>query len=238
MKESLDYLRQSILDIAMETNNGHIASAFSCIDIVNVIYSEMTDDDKFIMSKGHGCLALYAILKDKKLNPDMYKGHPDIDVKNGIECTTGSLGHGLPVAVGMALAKRIKGEPGNIYVLLGDGECQEGTTWESLMIGAHHRLDNLIVIIDRNGLQALDKTEYVLSLDNLSNKINAFECFTKEIDGHDKIEIYNSIYEDHPLYTDCPKVIIANTIKGKGIRCMENKPEWHSRIPNKGELGV
>ncbi|KKK81863.1 hypothetical protein LCGC14_2809120, partial [marine sediment metagenome] len=142
-------IRREILEMAMETGINHIASSLSVVEILCVLFSIAGDNDKIILSKGHGCLGYYILLQEKGYNPPL-KAHPDIDIKNGIECTTGSLGHGLPIAVGMALAKKIKKEEGNIYVLMGDGECQEGTTWESLLIAHQHKLDNLFLFVDYN----------------------------------------------------------------------------------------
>lgn len=224
--------RRKILDMALEIKKGHIASAMSVADIMFVLYQDiMTNDDKFILSKGHGCLALYVMLRDKGLNPKLLE-HPDIDVKNGIECTTGSLGHGLPVAVGMAFAKKLKKEKGNIYVIISDGEMQEGVIWESLLLASHHKLDNLTVIVDYNKLQALGFIEDILSLDNLANKITAFNCTCIEVfDGHDIDKLKSAFKDDSNLVYHEPKVIVAHTIKGKGLSCMENKPEWHHKIP-------
>lgn len=144
-------LRNRIYQICYETNNPHLASSLSCLNIIKEIYSSFDfKNDVFILSKGHGCPALYAVLESYGFKPDVSKSHPDIDIENGISCTTGSLGHGLPIGVGMALAKKVQGQPGKIYVLLGDMECLEGTTWESLNLAWEYDLDNLIVHIDNN----------------------------------------------------------------------------------------
>lgn len=229
-------IRKEMLDIALEAKDYHLAPSLSCIDILTAIYDKvMTENDKFILSKGHACIALYAILRRKGFKPDVYKGHPDIDVENGIECTTGSLGHGLPVAVGMALAKKLKKEEGRIFVLMSDGECQEGTTWESLMIASHHKLDNLIVIIDYNKIQSLDYIANVLDISPLVDKIKSFGCQYHITDGHSVYAIQSRIQSQY-IKAYKPIVIIANTTKGKGISFMENKPEWHARLPNDEEL--
>lgn len=152
-------LIRRMVEKAYKHKNGHLASALSALPIINTVYSEFNfGQDVFILSKGHGCLALYAVLENYEFNPDWSKIHPDRDEKNGIYCTTGSLGHGLPIAVGVALAKKLRGEEGKVYVLLGDGECLEGTTWESLNIAAHFDLKNLWVLIDNNQYQAIGKT--------------------------------------------------------------------------------
>ena len=149
-------LRKKTLDLAVEKGEGHLGGSFSEIEILISLYKEvLKDEDKFILSKGHCCYPLYLLLKEKGLNPKT-SPHPDIDIENGINCTTGSLGHGLPIGVGMAFARKIQKKSGRIYVLMGDGECQEGTTWESSLIASQHKLTNLTVIIDHNKLQALD----------------------------------------------------------------------------------
>jgi len=219
----------------MKTKDFHIAPALSCIDILVALYDNiLTENDKFILSKGHACLSLYIMLLKKGLNPDINKHHPDIDIENGIECTTGSLGHGLPISVGMALAKKLKNEKGFIYVLLSDGECQEGTTWESIQIAVHHKLDNLIIIIDNNKLQSLDFIKNILSSPtSLYDKFKSFGIKSLAIaDGHNITMLTNMLKESH---YNSPKVIIANTIKGKGISFIENKPEWHARFPTEEE---
>ena len=221
----------------METKNGHIGSSLSCIDAVDSIYKIMGKNDHFILSKGHASLALYTILREKGFSPDVSKIHPDIDVKNGIEASSGSLGHGLPVAVGMALEKKIKKEDGIIYVLLGDGECQEGTTWESLLFASQHNLYNLCIIIDYNKLQAIDYVEDVLDIENIINKIIAFNCTAIPVyNGHDIENIDNALKNTSNFSVREPRVIILHTIKGSGISFMENVLEWHNKLPNKEEL--
>jgi len=228
-------IRKEILDMAMKTKDFHIASSFSCIDILTVLYDKiLTKYDKFILSKGHACLSLYAVLIRKGLKPDIYKQHPDIDVNNGIECTTGSLGHGLPIAIGMALAKKIKREPGNIYIVMSDGEFQEGTTWESLLIASHHKLNNLIIILDNNQMQSLGKINDILSLGNIKKIIQSFNIDYFEIDGHDA-RIIRDVFL---CKSNMPIFINAHTIKGKGISFIENKPEWHARLLTEEEYKI
>lgn len=162
--KTLNQLRKRMVEIDYKYKNNHLASALSALPIIKDIYEDFDfDNDKFILSKGHGSLALYAVLEDYGYNPDVSKIHPDIDIKNGISCTTGSLGHGLPIAVGMAMAKKHKNKKGLVSVLLGDGECQEGTTWESLLVADKYKLDNLKVHIDDNMYQALEETLYPTS---------------------------------------------------------------------------
>jgi len=220
-------VRKRIVDISKSSNNPHIPSSLSTVEILLAIYSIKTDKDIFVLSKGHGCMGWYAILEDLGYNPPL-KHHPDICPKEGIVCTTGSLGHGLPIAVGMAIAKKILKEAGIIYVLIGDGECQEGTIWESISIAVHYELDNIIIIVDNNGIQALD---FVSDVNNdnaqgctLYDKFESFGCSVVEVDGHNVEELLLAFTNELP-----PLVIIAETIKGKGVKFMENKPEFHAK---------
>jgi len=224
-------IRMEALDLAIESGNGHLASAFSIVEILIALEETLKERDRFILSKGHGCLSFYVWLRRRGFNPTI-SGHPDIQTSEGIECTTGSLGHGLPIGVGMAFAKKLKAEEGNIYVLMGDGEMQEGTTWESLLLASHHKLDNLTVIVDCNGLQSLGKTDDILSLGNLPDKLTAFGCFVVEADGHNVEDIGLALR----YITLKPKVIIAHTTKGKGISFMEDNPVWHNRLPEGEQL--
>lgn len=220
-------LRKKVLDLALETGEAHIGGSFSEIEILIALFDKiLKEEDRFILSKGHACYPLYILLKEKGLNPKI-QGHPDIDVKNKIFCTTGSLGHGLPIGVGMALARKIKNKPGKIYVLMGDGECQEGTTWESSLIVSHYKLNNLVVIIDNNKLQALDKIENVLSFKDIRKKFESFNWHVTEVNGHNIEEIVKALKKEIKE----PRLIIANTTKGKGVSYMENNPIWHGRRP-------
>jgi len=233
LKERVKLLRKETLDLAVESNNGHIASAFSMIEILVALYYEvMGSRDKFILSKGHGCLSLYAILKQKGFSPKI-SGHPDIEPDQGIECTTGSLGHGLPIGVGMALARKMKGIKGDIYVLMGDGECQEGTTWESLLLCNKFHLDNLIVIVDRNRLQVFGDTENILPLGDLWTKMHAFNIYVNMIDGHSFDWLIPALRKRVEGKTS---IVVANTVKGKGVSFMEGISMWHSRLPDKKQL--
>ena len=227
-------IRRDTFELALETRCPHIAPSLSTVEILLAAYGRMTKDDKFILSKGHGCIAWYVLLRDLGKNPPL-KHHPDIDVANGVECTTGSLGHGLPMAVGMALAKELKGEPGIVYVLMGDGECQEGSVWESAMIASKYGLDRLCVIVDRNGLQCLDTTDNISGLGDLAVKFQSFDWYARDVDGHDIKEI-----DDHLGCNSFgkPKILIAHTVKGKGISYMENNPIFHSRLPNEEEINI
>ncbi len=230
-EERAKTIRRETLDLAMETGEEHLASAFSTVEILLALDEVLKEHDKFILSKGHGCLSFYIMLRQKGFNPTI-SGHPDIEVSQGIECTTGSLGHGLPIGVGMAFAKKFKKEEGRVYVLMSDGECQEGTTWESLSLASHHKLDNLTMIIDHNKLQALGRIDDILSLGDLNNKFAAFGCYVSEVDGHYPPEIIESLERE----VNKPKIIIAHTIKGKGLSFAENNPIWHNRLPEGEQL--
>jgi len=224
--------RKRIIDYTMELGEGHIGACFSCIDIIECLYDcVLTKDDIFILSKAHAYHALYSVLKEKGYNPKL-TGHPDIDQENGIYCTGGSLGHGLPIGVGVSLSKKMRKEDGVVYVLMSDGELQEGTTWESLMIAAHHELDNLVIMIDKNELQALGRTDEILKISNLEDKLDSFGCAVNRWDGHDKNDLF---FAFNSSYNYVPQVIIFDTIKGKGVSFMENDPSWHARLPTKEE---
>lgn len=217
-------LRIKFLDFSRETGLKHFGGGFSCIELLVSLYDViLKEEDRFILSKGHACPPLYVILKEKGFNPKI-SGHPDIDPKNGIYCTTGSLGMGLPQAAGMAFARKLNGLPGNFYVLMSDGECQEGTLWESSLAIEKLKLDNLTAIIDYNKIQASGPIEDGLPLGNLGDKLRALGWVVKEIDGHDFSDIIPAL-QKKPFKQ---YAIIAHTTKGKGVSFMENDPLWHS----------
>jgi len=226
-------LRKELIDLSLKIGETHLGGCFSEIEIMITLYDLiLKEEDKFILSKGHCCHTMYLLLKEQGYNPK-FSVHPDIDVKNKIFCTTGSLGHGLPIAVGMALARKKMNTKGKIFVLMGDGECQEGTTWESAMIANYRKLNNLIVIVDRNKLQALDTIDDALSVGDLRKKFEVFGWSAIEVNGHSFEELTEGFKR---LEKDKPKVIIAHTIKGKGVSFMENDTKWHARVPNEEEL--
>jgi transketolase len=227
-------IRKDVLDLSLKYQNGHIASALSVVEILSALYTDhYSEENRIILSKGHACLSLYIILRDKDLNPDI-EVHPHIQPSEGICCTTGSLGHGLPIGVGMALAKRIQSEKGHVFVIIGDGECQEGTTWESLNLARRFGLDNLTIIVDHNKLQALGPVKEIAGEESLVQKFNAFGCNAFEVDGHDTNELMISLSSEK-IKKGVPTALIAHTIKGKGISFMENNPEWHNKLPQ-GDL--
>jgi len=237
-------IRKSILRVSSSSKTSHVGSALSCVDIIMVLYKYFIKKNNiFILSKGHACLAYYCvlekfgfisskILKSYGKNNSILMSHVSHKVP-GVEFSTGSLGHGLPFATGRALAEKIDKTNNNIYVLISDGELNEGTTWESLLFASFHNLDNLFVVIDYNKIQSLDLTENILKLEPLNKKFKSFNCNVLNIDGHSIEQIYRSLSKKNK---NKPCIIIANTIKGKGVSYMENKIEWHYKYPDKNKL--
>jgi transketolase len=247
-------LRRIILDTVYAAKAGHIGGDFSVCDILNALYNrhmkvspETWNDperDRFILSKGHSVEALYAVLADRGFFPmedlktvsafgSKYIGHPTNKVR-GIEINSGSLGHGLSAAAGMALAGKMNGASYRVYVVMGDGELAEGSVWEGAMFSSHYRLDNLTAIIDRNGLQISGPTEEVMAQDDLAAKWKAFgwEVFTAR--GND-VEDLSKVLDEASSFRGGPQLIIARTVKGSGVSFMENRAAWHHKIPNAGE---
>lgn len=218
--ETIKKLRNRILEVAYRDGMGHIPSALSILHLVKGVYDLKTDKDDFILSKGHGCMALYAVLESKGLLDwsNKFMGHP----KRGgaILASTGSLGHGFPMAVGMSLAKKIKGEEGRVFVLIGDGEANEGTTWESCLLASHHKLNNLTVIVDNN-----QSSTRALDMGDLATKFSAFGFSVWSIYGHRESEIKQVLESS----SDKPMCIIADTIKGYGVDFMRIDKSWHNR---------
>lgn len=256
LKKIAHEARKRILRTAWVAGGGHIAPAFSCVDIITTLYyggflnvrsdnPNWKERDYFILSKGHGALALYSILgladffnielMDNFCKPGSNMGSLAKIGVPGIEATTGSLGHGLSYAVGVALACKMDGSKNKVYVLVGDGECEEGSIWEAIMSASHYNLDNLTIIVDRNHLQAMDDTDKILSLGDMENKAKAFGLDSVSIDGHDFDKICNALNIQH---SNKPIMIVANTIKGKGISFMENVPIWHYRLPDEEEIEI
>ena len=221
-------LRQDTFLAFIEKGEAHLGGSFSIIEtLISIFDVTIKKNDKFILSKSHASFPLCLLLKQKGLNPK-FTTHLEIDIHNGIFCTTGSLGHGLPIATGMAFARKIKNIKGRIFVMLSDGECQEGTTWESLLIASKHRLDNLTIIVDYNKIQALSTLEDALPLDNLVKKFRSFNCNCIDIrNGHSFRSIISALKKNN--IKNKPKVIIVNTIKGRGVKEFENDPVWHAR---------
>ena len=221
-------LRQDSFKAFIEKGEAHLGGSFSMIEIIISLYEKiLKKNDKFILSKSHASFPLCLLLRSKGKKTKITT-HLEIDEKNGIFCTTGSLGHGLPISTGMAFGRKLKKKNGKIYVLMSDGECQEGTTWESLLIATRHKLDNLTIIIDYNKIQALSKLKDALPLESLSQKIKAFNCECVSIkQGHSFEKLITVLKRKNKK--NKPKVIIVHTTKGKGIKEFENDPIWHAR---------
>jgi transketolase len=247
-------LRRNILDIVYTARAGHIGSGLSVCDILNVLYNKHMDvtpdnfntpnHDRFILSKGHAVEALYAVLCDKRFFPrsdlwtvskfgSTYIGHPTNKIP-GIEMNSGSLGHGLSVGAGMALAGRMDSSPYRVYVVMGDGELAEGSVWEGAMLAGHYGLDNLTAVIDRNTLQISGPTEQIMRHEDLRARWEAFGWYTLRVMGNDT-KALDDAFTKAKAQKDAPTVIIANTIKGAGISFMENRVEWHHRVPTRTE---
>jgi len=230
-----DLIRR-IVEVSYKSKEGHIPSSLSILDLLYVIYDNGYQND-LILSKGHAAIGLYVLLEyfgllDEELDNFCKKdsklfGHPTHKIKN-VKASTGSLGHGLPMALGIALSRKITNDNKKIFVVIGDGEANEGTTWECALLAAHHGLNNLCCILDQN-----NSSDRALFLGDIKSKFESFGWHVSEIDGHNHIEILESFHLDQ----DKPHLILAKTIKGKGIKIMENNPEWHHKIPNEEEYG-
>lgn len=254
LKQICNQTRVNILKMVHNAKSGHIGGAFSGVEILNVLYNKSLNipvdwrkshdfdkRDRFILSKGHASALLYSVLAQRGFFPETelltfrkfgskLQGHPCCRELDGIEVSTGSLGQGLSVGCGMAMGLKLDKNPAKVVVYLGDGELQEGSVWEGFMQASHRKLDNLIAIIDRNGLQIDGETEKVTSLNPLDKKLEAFGWMVETIDGHDFNAIYNAV--ENAKKSDKPYAIIANTIKGKGVSFMENNAGWHGKAPN------
>ena len=245
-------IRKNILKAAYlaGSNSSHFGGALSSVDLLTVLYFlEMNlskknvneqSRDRFILSKGHGCLGLYSTLVEKKIisfsdlekfeqNESSLLGHPIMNRDIGIEFSNGSLGMGLSLGIGSALAIKKKGLTSRVFVMLGDGECNEGSVWESVMLGHSLNLDNLVVIVDRNNFQQTGSNKEILDIGNITKIFKGFSWDTHEIDGHNLNEIIKVL----KLKSNGPKAIIANTIKGKGFSFAENNNDWHHKILTK-----
>jgi len=253
-QKSVQY-RKTLLRIIKASGAGHTGGDLSCLDILNVLYNRILrvspetfsgpDHDHYIQSKGHCAEALYTVLADRGFFPrsdletlnrfgSHFIGHPTRKV-NGVEQNTGALGHGLAVAVGIALAGKLDRKDYRVFTLLGDGELAEGSNWEAAMTAAHYRLDNLIAIVDRNGLQITGSTEDVCQLSPLDQKFAAFGFAVERCDGNDIGELIR-VLEEVPFRPGKPSVILAKTRKGKGVSFMENVAKWHHGVPNDEEF--
>ncbi len=249
--DSLVQLKRQILSAATAAGEGHVASALSILDILWVLYERVLrfdprhprseDRDRFVLSKGHASLGLYAVLAGKGFfpaedlktfasYPSMFGGHPDRTKVPGVEASTGSLGHGMPMAAGMAYALRVKKSDRKVFCLIGDGEANEGSVWETASLAAHHKLDSFCCILDYN-----QSTDRALLMGDLAAKFASFGWAAEEVDGHDHEALYAALTKA----TDGrPHMVVANTVKGRGCAPMENNPAWHHKAPTAEELAA
>src|SRR5215467_5987483 len=249
-RKSIEY-RKRILTYIYGANAGHTGGSLSCVDILNVLYNHVLnvnpenfsspDRDRYIQSKGHTVEALYVVLADKGFFPEEdlktlckykshYIGHPTKKVK-GIEQNTGALGHGLPISVGTALAAKLDNKKFRVFTLLGDGELPEGSNWEAALSAAHYKLDNLCAILDYNKLQFSGPTSEVCNTDPIDAKFESFGWAVRHVDGHD-LNALKETFDNLPFNEGKPNLVIAHTIKGKGISYMENTVKWHHGVPD------
>jgi transketolase len=254
--KSIEY-RKKILKYIVGANAGHTGGSLSSTDILNVLYNHVLDvspanflspdRDRYIQSKGHCVEALFVVLADKGFFPEddlntlckyksHYIGHPTRKIK-GIEQNTGALGHGLPIAVGTALAGKMDKKPFRVVTLLGDGELPEGSNWEAALCAAQYKLDNLCAIVDKNNLQITASTTDVMNTNPLDKKFESFGWAVKEVNGHDVDELKN-VFAGLPFETGKPSLIIAHTVKGKGVSYMENELKWHHGVPDQGQYDL
>ena len=249
-------VRRHVLMMTHRGGGSHVGTSLSMAEVLAVLYGgilrvdprqpEWTGRDRFILSKGHGCAGLYAILAETGFFPrgwlvDFYQngsrlaGHATHGKVPGVEVSTGALGHGLPIACGMALTAKRDRRPHRIFALLGDGECDEGSTWEAALFASHHGLDSLVAIVDYNKMQSLGTVKDVLDLEPLGAKWQAFGWTVGEVDGHDVTQVAEAL-AGVPFKTGRPSCLIAHTVKGKGISFMEHQLLWHYRPPDAEEL--
>ena len=256
LKEIARNIRKDIVSMIHTSKSGHPGGSLSAVEILTALYFDemnidpnnckMEDRDRFVLSKGHAAPVLYATLAHKgyfdkeelkglrRINR-MLQGHPDMKGIPGVEMSTGSLGQGFSVACGMAMASKLDNAPWRVYALLGDGEVQEGIVWEAAMSAAHYKLDNMVAFLDYNGLQIDGKTEDVMDIGSIVDKFKAFGWNVIEIDGHDFDQIFAAL--DMAKETvGKPTMIVAKTIKGKGISFMENQASWHGTAPSDKDL--
>lgn len=257
LSQNANILRSRIIENSSKTGTPHLGSCLSCVDILVALYFKIlkidpsnpqwTKRDRFILSKGHGAPALFQVLAMRGFYPEarleqygqdgsVFAEHPPTPSHlAGIEAATGSLGHGLPMGLGMALASRIQNLPYRVYVVLGDGECNEGTIWEAALLAAAQKVTNLCVVVDFNKWQATDRSEEVMALNPLPDKWRAFGWHAIEIDGNN-LESLLSAFEQAQQEVQKPTAIIAHTVKGKGVSFMQDDNNWHYRIPTPEEV--
>jgi transketolase len=248
-------LRISILEVVSNARGGHVGGAYSIIDVMVALYSRVLkhdpsnpawpDRDRLIFSKGHGCLALYSVLAEAGYFPKEWLagfcvdggilgGHPEREAIPGVEVSSGSLGHGLSIGIGIALAAKIDRKNYHTYVVISDGELNEGSTWEALISGAQFKLDNLTLIVDSNKYISLGTLSSIMNIEPLCTRLRDFGWEVAEMDGHCMEDIVSTL-ENRMSELGKPRAIVANTVKGKGVSFMENVSKWHYRAPNKEE---
>jgi len=242
-------LRKMVIDAAVSAARGHLGPALSLVEILRVLYDDILrvrpheprwpERDRCILSKGHGCLALYAVLADKGFFPrevlatfcaqdSILGGHPEYGMVPGVEASTGALGHGLSIGVGMAIANRLRRRASRVFVVLGDGELDEGAVWEAAMAASKHRLDGLTAIIDYNKFQSYGPISEVLDLEPLADKWRSFGFAVSEVDGHDVTALRDKL-RAVPFQAGRPTTLICHTVKGKGVPDAENNADWHHK---------
>ena len=255
LEEKANLLRKKIIETVYNAKSGHIGGSLSSAEILTVLYFNQMNlypsnacaenRDRFVLSKGHitpayyGVLALRGFFEEKELltfrkNGSKLQGHPDMNKVNGVDMSSGSLGQGVSSAVGIALAGKLKNAQFRVYALLGDGEIQEGQVWEAAMFSAHHKLDNLCLIVDNNGIQSDGEVDKINSPYPIDEKFKAFNFNVISVEGHDILSLINA-FERAKEVKGKPTVIIAKTVKGKGVSFMENKASWHGKIPSSQE---
>lgn len=249
-------IRKNIVKMIAHAKSGHPGGSLSAVDMITCLYFNVMDinhenvnsieRDRFVLSKGHASPLLYAVLAEKGLIPEeelmtfrqinsRLQGHPNMNYVPGVDMSTGSLGQGISCAVGMAMANKLDENNHRVYVLLGDGECEEGQVWEAAMAAAHYKLDNLCAMIDYNELQIDGSIHDVMDPSPLDKKFEAFGWHVIEIDGHDYDQIEKA-FEEAKTVKGCPTLIFAHTTKGKGVSFMENQAGWHGSAPNEEQL--
>lgn len=255
LKKTASLLRKDILRMIFEAKAGHPGGSLSAVEVITALYfhvlnidpqrPDWEDRDRFILSKGHACPALYAALAERGFFPkeamrtlrqyhSILQGHPDMNKVPGLDMTAGSLGNGLSIGLGMALSARLKKRDYMVYVMLGDGEIQEGMVWEAAMAATHHDVSNLIAVVDCNGVQINGWVNDIMRIEPLADKWKAFGWSVVEINGHDMGQVLEGLHRARSMRG--PSVILARTVKGKGVSFMEDNPAWHGSAPNAEQL--
>lgn len=255
LNEKARNIRKNIIKMICIAGSGHPGGSLSAVEILTALYfsvlridpenPDWNERDRFVLSKGHGCPALYATLAERGFFPESdlwglrkidshLEGHPDMNKTPGVDMTSGSLGNGFACALGMAIAGKARGRSFRVYSLLGDGELQEGIVWEAAMAASNHRLDNLVAIVDYNGLQITGWVNQVNRIEPLVKKWEAFGWMAIEADGNDMNQVLHAFQRSRK--TGGPTIIIAHTVKGKGVSFMENNADWHGKVPDQAQM--